>query len=141
MKHKLKGIGISLLVGCFLFLGFVIALGIRWNAHYGKRPNDQPGSQWVSECGSISITVDEKGWGTGVMNVNGEAIDFIFVSGPASMLWLYAPDAENRLGLYPEEEYEHWSGMRWRKDRFVAEVLETTFFEEGDRISFHRISP
>ena len=118
----------------------VVLYGMYIYRYEGKRPSDQPDTEWISEDGSIEIYVDENQHATGSMNIKGTEIPFIF-SGEirGERIWIYAIEAKDRLGLYPEEEYETWRGNFKRKDKFTVTVEETTYFEVGQKITFYRV--
>ena len=125
------------------FLIFIIAVvlyGMYIYRYEGKRPSDQPDTEWISEDGSIKFYVDENQHATGSMNIKGTEIPFIF-SGEigGERIWVYAIEAKDRLGLYPEEEYETWRGNFKRKDKFTVTVEKTTYFEVGQKITFYRV--
>ena len=104
----------------------------------GKRPCDQPNTSWVSEDGSIYFHVDKEQQATGEMIVNKERIQFVFVNGPGIEMRIYdikSNEFEIRQAKY---QYEHWIG-KFKKDEFTAKVLETTYFEEGQKIKFYRV--
>lgn len=58
---------------CFL-VSFTIIFTVYsvffYKSYYGKRPSDQPYSQWVSEDGQIIFLIDENGAGTGVLLID-----------------------------------------------------------------------
>ena len=124
-----------------LLLCFVLAvslLGCMYKSYIGRTPCDQPNTVWVSEDKRITVKIDDQNHGTGVLVTEGGEIEFIFISaGPT--IYLYKPEAKDRLGLYPEEQYERWVGSFRYYDRFTATVEETTFFEVGDKITFYRV--
>ena len=83
--------------------------------------------------------MNEPGIGTGYVLHNGEKVEVIFVFGISTVLELYMPEAIDRLGLYPEERYEVWSGSFDQADSFTATVKQTTFFSVGQELKFSRI--
>ena len=123
-----------------IFIIAVVLYGVCINWYKGNRPCDQPGTEWVSEDGSIEIYVDENQYATGSMNIKGTEIPFIF-SGEirGEIIDIYAIEAKGREGLYPEERYETWRGNFKRKDKFTVTVEKTTYFEVGEKITFYRV--
>ena len=122
---------------------FFIALalyGMYIYRYEGKRPSEQPGTEWISEDGSIKFYVDENLYATGSMNIKDTEIPFIF-SGEirGERIHIYAIEAKGREGLYPEERYETWRGNFKRKDKFTVTVEETTYFKIGQKIRFYRV--
>ena len=105
----------------------------------GKRPCDQLNSKWISEDQTMYFEMNEPGIGTGYVLHNGEKVEVIFVFGISTVLELYMPEAIDRLGLYPEERYEVWSGSFDQADSFSATVKQTTFFTVGQELKFYRI--
>ena len=125
------------------FLIFIIAVvlyGMYIYRYEGKRPSDQPDTEWISEDGSIKFYVDENLYATGSMNIKDTEIPFIF-SGEirGERIHIYAIEAKGREGLYPEERYETWRGNFKRKDKFIVTVEETTYFKVGQKITFYRV--
>ena len=121
----------------------LVALSILLTGCYkswlGKRPCDQPNSKWMSEDQSMYFEMDESGIGTGYLLLNGETVEFLFMCDIATKIMLYAPEAIDRLGLYPEETYEIWSGSFDQADSFSATVKQTTFFTVGQELKFYRM--
>jgi hypothetical protein len=118
---------------------FSILLTGCYKSWLGKRPCDQPNSKWMSEDQSTYFEMDESGNGTGYLLLNGETVEFLFMCDIATKIMLYAPEAIDRLGLYPEETYEIWSGSFDQADSFTATVKQTTFFSVGQELKFYRI--
>lgn len=122
-----------------IFIIAVVLYGVCINWYKGNRPCDQPGTEWVSEDGSIKIHVDENQQATGSMNINGTEIPFILELGSGKMMWIDSIEAKDRLGLYPEETYEKWIGDFIWEDKFTVTVEKTTYFEVGQKITFYRV--
>lgn len=131
-----KGYLITVVV---LFIALTL-YGMYIYRYEGKRPSDQPGTEWISEDGSIKFYVDENLYATGSMNIKDTEIPFIF-SGEirGERIHIYAIEAKGREGLYPEERYETWRGNFKRKDKFTVTVEETTYFKVGQKITFYRV--
>ena len=136
LEKIIVGVAIFLLICLF----GVVLYGMYINLYKGNRPCDQPGTEWVSEDGSIEIYVDENQYATGSMNIKGTEIPFIF-SGEirGERIHIYAIEAKGREGLYPEERYETCRGNFKRKDKFTATVEKTTYFKVGQNITFYRV--
>ena len=118
----------------------VVLYGMYIYRYEGKRPSEQPGTDWISEDGSIKFYVDENLYATGSMNIKDTEIPFIF-SGEirGERIHIYAIEAKGREGWYPEERYETWRGNFKRKDKFTVTVEKTTYFEVGEKITFYRV--
>lgn len=103
--------------------------------HY---PADQSESKWASEDGRISFQIDKVsklGYGTMVLD-DGSIVNIIFFAGvtDGKTITIYANIDEEQ-----EKIIETWYGDFIRKDRFTATVRETTYFEVGQKITFHRV--
>lgn len=122
-----------------LLVALSILLTGCYKSWFGKRPCDQPNSKWMSEDQSMYFEMDESGIGTGYLLLNGETVEFLFMCDIATKIMLYAPEAIDRLGLYPEETYEIWSGSFDQADSFTATVKQTTFFTVGQELKFYRM--
>ena len=101
----------------------------------GKRPCDQPDTSWISEDGSIYFHVGENIIGT--MQVDGENIDVYISMGLGATIRIY-PLSSLQGNAVKGECFEEWIG-KFKKDEFTAKVLESTYFEEGQKIKFYRV--
>ena len=133
----------KIIVGVAIFLLIclfgVVLYGMYIYRYEGKRPSDQPGTEWISEDESIVVHVDKNNQSTGSMTIDGVEIPFLFVDGQGEVIYIYSIDARNRDGLYPEDKYETWMGSFNRKDKFTVTVEKTTYFEVGQKITFYRV--
>lgn len=111
--------------------------GCIYKSWFGKRPCDQPNSEWISDDKSISFYIDQNGSGTGKMIIDKEPIDIHVAIGPATEINIYPLKETDDLTY--GEYLEYWIGTFNESDTFSATVKETTFFEVGDEISFYRI--
>ena len=113
--------------------------GCFYRAYLGKRPSDQPGTEWVSEDGSIIMrSVDNVVVGT--MTFDDKVIDVHITNDSPTGTWLYLyPASVLDEGVIITSPYEKWSCSYKSKEKFVATVKETTFFEEGQTITFRRV--
>lgn len=126
---------------CMIMICFALSIslfGCEYRGYYGRTPCYQPDTEWISEDGNIVIQVDSNKQATGSLWVEDKKIDFIFTTAGPS-IYMFMPEAKDRLGLYPEEQYEYWIGEFKRDDQFTATVVETTFFTKGDTITFYRV--
>lgn len=101
----------------------------------------QPNTKWVSEDGTITFYVDENCVATGTMLIDGEEIEILLREGPLRSveLGVYPIDYFEREDRSPEDKYEHWLCAYKSAKRFIATVKTTTYFEEGQKITFHRV--
>ena len=133
----------KIIVGVAIFLLIclfgVVLYGMYIYRYEGKRPSDQPGTEWISEDESIVIHVDKNNQSTGSMIIGGTEIPFLFVDSQGEVIYIYSIDARSRDGLYPEDRYEIWMGSFNRKDKFTVTVEETTYFKVGQKITFYRV--
>ena len=130
---------ISIIVCAVLVLSLAGCHGLL-KLYAGKRPIDQPGYSWISEDGNIIIKVDENWKGTGVLYVGDDPVDFEYIHGPTTDMYIYLPDCRNSEGaIMPEYRLETWIGYFKSETEFIATVEETTFFTVGEKITFYRV--
>ena len=101
----------------------------------------QPNTKWLSEDGIITFCVDDSGKTTGTMQINGEEIEIYATEGPLNSTTLHIfPIAVLQDEMISEEDkYEYWTCSYKSEERFIATVKTTTYFEEGQKITFHRV--
>ena len=118
-----------------------IYVALSYKSWQGRRPNDQPNTSWVSEDGTIHLYVDENHRGRGTLLRDGEEIPFIFSSDSGVCLYFYTPEGENLPGYGPNSDYTIgiWECKYPRGDHFTATVVQTTYFEVGQKLSFYRV--
>lgn len=104
----------------------------------GKRPCDQPNTNWATEDGTISFSIDENGNGTGKIVIDGETIDIDIGFGPATQIYISPLENVDGDHVYGYS-IEYWTGDSYRSDRFTATVEKTTYFEVGEKLTFYRI--
>ena len=133
----------------FLALIFVIisiamtATTIRY-VRIDRAPTNQPLSSWESEDGTISFVVDATNRIRGTININGEVIEFSLSIAPGDLsMQLYdikiiELEKSNSRHFSSDYQYEDWDCSYKSKKKFVATVRETTFFKEGQKITFYR---
>lgn len=117
---------------------FVLYSVFFYKSYYGKRPCDQPYSQWISEDGQITFSIDENGAGTGVILIDNEKINIHIGIGPATEFKIYTLESV-KGNVRTERFFEYWVGDFREYDNFTATVKETTYFNVGDEITFYRI--
>ena len=110
-------------------------------------PYRRPDTTWVSEDGTIVFTVSESGSGTGTMTVEDETIEFYFSAYfdhgiyifPISVTTEEIPEPTLPNLLIRDLEFEYWGNSSTGKDIYIVYVWETTYFEKGQEIVFHRV--
>lgn len=127
--------GLTLLL-CFCFICFLP--GCLNRIGFGNRPcGSQPNTTWISEDGNIMFYIDPDYQAKGILLHGDEVINFLFYQDATLEMWLTPLWSEN--GSAEDYAFENWySEFLFFEDRFTAEVIKSTFFEEGDRITFHR---
>lgn len=127
---------ISIIITMSILIG--ILSSCIYKSYYGKRPCDQIGSTWSSVDGSITFVVNENGSCNGKMLVDGEYIDIHLGIGPSVEIAIYhALTEESEVFGLPIEE---WIGDFDSADSFVATIMRSTYYHEGDTIAFVRTS-
>ncbi len=134
MKRSNK---ISLITIIFTFILTVIILLVftsRYEHYFYTRPTAQRSTVWISENGEISLRVNEKGNGTLCFKQNGTITEYDYVD-----------DKNYRAQIYhltdmrtSENHYETWKYTKVENDKFSIVVEETTFFKEGQKITFYK---
>ena len=128
-----------------LLLLIVIMLSLtscRYHPSEENRPCLQHETYWKSECGRIEFTVlseDDDYGAIGKMTIDGNVIEFFLTNALNSKTILYDPSVrETKLVDSDEDVYETWKCAYVSKDKFIAYVEETTYFEVGEKIVFHK---
>lgn len=104
----------------------------------GKRPCDQPNTNWATKDKTISFSIDKNGSGNGKIVIDGETVDIYIAIGPATQIDIYPIEnvsGDNTYGNY----IEHWIGNFNRSNKFTATVKKTTYFEVDEKLTFYRI--
>ena len=116
----------------------VMLCGCQYKEYFGNRPCDQPETKWVSEDGTIVFSVGENSLSTGTIQVGDTEIDVFISIGPATQIQVYPLESVdgNTVNGFP---FETWHGDFKHDNRFTATIEETTYFEVGERIVFHRV--
>lgn len=138
-KHRLiKPIVVLLLIVLFIVL-CTNCVKRTYKSFLGLRPCDNPGTQWVSEDEDISFCTSESGDGIGVLYIGGQSIDIYIVFDMAVGINVYHPEniSDNAITGFP---FETWEGNYTSDQSFVATVVESTYFDVGDKIEFHRVA-
>lgn len=138
-KHRLiKPVVISLLI---ILLAVLCTNCVKrtYKSWHGLRPCDNPGTQWGSETGDISFCTSESGDGIGVLYIGGQSIDIYIVFDMAVGINVYQPEniSDDAITGFP---FEIWEGDYTSDQSFVATVVESTYFDVGDKIEFYRVS-
>lgn len=103
---------------------------------------NQPNTSWVSDDGSVIFSVDNDGNAMGIIRVNGESVEVIVVEGVErdTGMYLFYSDHQGRPANQFDNKCEYWQCSYKSPDMFVATVKETTFFEEGQKITFNKVT-
>ena len=102
-----------------------------------RRPTGQNNTKWVSEDGVLTFYVDENYTATGIYAGSDKHINLYLVTDYGTGMHVYPMNWIDAT-LDPEYRYELWDCDFKSKTRFVATVIETTFFEVGQEITFIR---
>lgn len=100
----------------------------------------QSDTLWVSEDNTCVFSVDSSGRVTGTIQTNTDAVQVYVVEGVSADTTIYIfPIEFLENEHYPAYEYyEIWSCNYKSDKKFVITARETTFFQEGEKIVFHR---
>lgn len=102
----------------------------------------QPNTSWVSDDGSIILSVDNEQCTTGTIMVNGESIEVFALEGMQrdSSMSVFHIDLKGKPINKFKDRCEYWDCSYKSEDKFVATVKETTYFEEGQKITFNKVA-
>ena len=104
-----------------------------------RRPCSQPNTKWMSEDKKIVFTVDDNNRATGKMILDGETIEFYMTNDMGSGMHLFPIKVLKDSIIDTNDEYEYWLCSFKNKKKFIATVKETTYFDVGEKIVFHRM--
>lgn len=103
---------------------------------YENSPAYQWGTKWESKYARFS----SEGYFLGTLETESGSIDVQFFIYKYDIYVLSVEEGLNSYLLPPEsgEYLEKWTCEYLKKDKFIAVVEETTYFEEGKEIIFYR---
>lgn len=105
-------------------------------------PCSQIDTRWRSEDESITLVVHSDRVRSGKMSVaDGQTIWFYLYTDGAADMWLCSSKTSDMHWITGEYIYEYWQCSCVSEREFVATVVDTTYFTEGQEIVFHRINP
>lgn len=139
MKKRLLKLTLALFLIILLAVLCTNCVKHTYKSFLGLRPCDNPGTQWASEDGDISFHILESSLGTGVLRTAEQNIN-IYVSFDMAIgikLYYIKDIRNNSIIGFP---FETWEGNYTSDQSFVATVVESTYFDVGDKIEFHRVS-
>lgn len=131
---------------CASFLAFVLMLFISGcvpEKNLKNFPLDFVGSTWRTEGGEMEFTVDEAHQAVGTITTEDGVIEVVFSMSPIGDMLIYPVARINNT--MSEEEKNNIDFLGWwyadydTKDSFSVFVDKTTFFEHGDKFTFHRV--
>lgn len=121
----------------FLLLSLFIYNCYSIFAYRNNNPFAQKSTTWVSENEKIVFTVPEEGSGIGTLKTDtGKTLNVIivfFIGDTRLEVW---PESAREEKFPDDALLEKWSGKFYGKDEFVVVVKETTYFTEGEKITF-----
>ena len=140
---KIDMIKVITIIAMVFVLLLVIVIGfVAVNKHWRMTRclNSQPNTTWISEDKTIVFSVDPNTKITGTINLDEKCYDFYLVDFMGADIIIYPTSAIEKEGpIDDNEKYEYWSCSYKSKKKFVATVKKTTFFEEGQKITFYRV--
>lgn len=104
-----------------------------------RRPCSQPNTKWMSEDETIEFTVNADNRATGKMILDGGTIEFYMTNDMGSGMHLFPIEVLKDSIIDTNDEYEYWLCSFKNKKKFIATVKDTTYFDVGEKIVFHRI--
>ena len=124
----------SLMAVLFLLSGCQDPIGYLW------RSTSQDHTRWNSDDGTICYSVDDAGRAIGTIVINNEIVDVYLVEDFGRGMYIYPRSFyDSDKILDPDAQYEYWECSLKSKKHFVATVVETTYFEVGQKIEFYRV--
>ena len=106
--------------------------------YYMHNPGTQPNSTWVSEEGNVVIHMGESNQGAIYIEQEGSTFEALFSLGLYQVAHVYDLDVKEKEGVSKEDLYEEWSCVMKGDNTFIVTVKTTTFFTEGEKITFHK---
>jgi len=131
---------IAALLIALSFIVFIVVNRLNYFYYLDNRPSSQENTTWVSEDGKISLYIDENGKGRINFEQNSSSVECCYIDFEGRQAGIYALEAMDRIGLYPEEHYEVWNYTTVRKDTFSVTVEKTTFLKVGKKITFNKVT-
>lgn len=140
MKKRLRTIKIVKILLCFILCGVVFTFCSCENVLiYTRRPFEQHNTVWRSTDGAVEFTVpDNKYAGFGTITKDGNTVEVYIVADTGSGMYVYYKSVLDGDVIYTKDRIEKWYCSYKSKERFIAEVEETTYFEVGQKIEFTR---
>ncbi len=102
-------------------------------------PSQQKNTSWRSDDGEVFVYIDEDSKGKLTFTKNDETA-YYFVSGPGYIASVYCWDVVETNVLTDEARYEKWRYTKCSENSFTITVEQTTFFDEGDNITFYKVN-
>lgn len=136
-KKLLKNIIRTLLV--FLFSAYLLAIAyagiyaIRVGQIKKYNFTQQPGVKWISEEGDIELNVVDGYTGYMVLLIDGEEIELYGKFGSNDGLMQFCHSGDN---FDTASTVESWRWSYRTRDKFVAYVMDSYYFENGLEIIF-----
>ena len=124
---------------CMIFsILFLLSMcGCIYKSYRGKRPADQHNTDWVSTQGDIRFHIGETVSGIGTMRVGEKTIPFGIETALATSIYLFHIDD---MGEHSGVAFELWVADYKNADTFTATVKRTTYFKEGEQITFVKVN-
>lgn len=119
----------------FLYLCIVTSFNYYYHMH---NPGTQPNSTWISEDGNVVIHMGESNEGTIYIKQEESTFEALFSLGLYRVAHVYDLDVKEKEGVSEEDLYEEWSCVMKGDNIFIVTVKKTTFFAEGEQITFHK---
>ena len=124
-----------LLAVLFLLSGYQDPIG------YHRKSTLQDNTSWKSADGTISYCVNESASGVGTLIVGDKILNiYLFEDFGRGMYILPGELYDSEKIDSKHDRYEYWECSFKSKEHFVATVIETTFFEIGQKIEFYRVA-
>ena len=110
----------------------------KYKSWYNKRPCDQPYSQWQSEDETVYLNMGAYGTAIGSIRTKEGVKNVYFKMGLTNGIDIYEK-IEEKDGRQSLKKLEHWLGDFQNEREFIATVIETVYFEQGQKIKLHQL--
>jgi len=114
-----------------LYLIFCFIYGVNRTIRLNHTPFDHENSIWIAENGNISFKTEDR---LGEIITEDRTVKFLMRIDMSYGLYLYPSDAKN----FGDNMIEQWRWSYRGQDKFVATVIQSSYFEEGEKITFYR---
>ena len=100
----------------------------------------QANTKWVSEDGAVVFYVNDNLGATGSISIGAEVVDIYMTEGPlrSKEMHIYPIEVLENEIISEKDKYEYWICAYLSAEKFVATIVDSTFFNGGQQLIFYR---